>query len=276
MWRWDRLARACRRAGADAELPLESRRVERAGRLGVRGVARARTGRVACRGRGPCAPPGRPRPARGDDARPRRGADAASCPRVGRTSHRARPDRRGLEAAYAGTQGEEPRRPRVAPVRLRAHARDRRRDDARRAGDLRLRRRRRRREARAGGRGRRSPRPPLLTRDRRPPGPARRRLDAGRRVEPHAPRPHDEPAPRAGRGLARGPPGGRGRGCLPRDEPGAGRSTTDGSSFSSGPRSGGRSSAESSVGCSATRPTPASLPSSGARSTRSPGARSGG
>ncbi len=56
---------------------------------------------------------------------------------------------------------------------------------------------------------------------------------------------------------------------LHRDQPARGRSTTGASTSSSPPRSPGRSRAASWVGCCATRPTPASPRTSGARATRS-------
>ena len=62
---------------------------------------------------------------------------------------------------------------------------------------------------RARGRARRLAR---LARGRLP------RLDARRRLEPDAARPHDEPPPRAGRGIARGADRRRREGPLPRDE----------------------------------------------------------
>ena len=104
----------------------------------------------------------------------------------------------GFEAAYAGTSFLPPRRPRLAPLRLRADERDRRPDDARRA---------RRRSAGTTRACPAAPQPVVGTGPRRLARLARGRptpgLDARRRLVADAARPDDEPAPRAGRGLAR-------------------------------------------------------------------------
>ena len=97
------------------------------------------------------------------------------------------------------------------------------------------------------------------------------RLDARRRLEPHAARAHDEPPPRARRGDARGADRRRRARASTSRRTRAGRSTTSGSTSSSARRSRGRSSTASSAGCSATRRTRASRRSSGARWTRSAG-----
>ena len=96
-----------------AQLPERPRRLERAGRLGVRRAARARTRGAARRRGGGRAPPRRPVPGRGDDPRPRRGADAAPGARVGRPSDRARPDLRDR----GGVRGHELPRARTTSAR---------------------------------------------------------------------------------------------------------------------------------------------------------------
>ena len=125
----DAIAVARRASCRSRSYPSAPRRLERAGRLGVRRVARARARGAARRRAGRRAPPRRPVPAGRDDRRHRRRADGAAGARVGRPPDRARPRLRhrgrlrGHELPQAG-------RPRLAALRLRAHERHRRRDDA--------------------------------------------------------------------------------------------------------------------------------------------------
>ena len=164
----------------------------------------------------------------------------------------------GTEAAYAGTSFLAPGDLGSAALRLRAHERHRRRDDAaagsaRSASTTRACRPRASRSSRAACSRGSSPRA------RRRRGSARaRRLDARRRLEPDAARADDEPPPRARRGLARGADRRRRRRASTSRRTRAGRSTTSGSTSSSGRRSRGRSRAAGSGGCCATRRTPGS------------------
>ena len=189
----------------------------RAGRLGVRREPRARARGTARRRAGCCAPARRRVPAGRDDRRDRRRADGAAGARVGRASDRARPRlrERGVVRRHELPQA---RRPRLASLRLGPDEHHRRLDDARRARHVRLRRRRRARAARADRRGRRAAQLLDVARDGRDARRRRGRLDARRRLEPHAADPDDEPPPRAGRGVVRGPARRRRRRDLPRDE----------------------------------------------------------
>ena len=146
-------------------LPEPPRRLERAGRVGVRREPRSRIGGAAARGGGSrVAPRGRV-PRRGDDGRDRPRADAAPDARVGRPSDRARPRLRH-RGRICRDELPEARRPRLPPLRLRAHERHRGRHHPARPRHLRLRRRRRAGLAGAGRRGRRAPQLPHLARDR--------------------------------------------------------------------------------------------------------------
>src|SRR5919201_5436031 len=134
---------------------------------------------------------------RNHDRCPRRGPGRAPGARVGRPSDRARSDlrHRGVvrrhELPQAGRSG-------IAAVRLGAHEHHRRSDDARWPRQLRLRRRRCAGAANGNRRCGTSGRLLDLSGDIGAPRLRQRRLDARRQLEPHAARPHDEPASRAG------------------------------------------------------------------------------
>src|SRR5262245_26561850 len=152
-----------------------------------------------------------------DDDHSLAGAGGDAGARVRRPPDRARPRvrnrgrLRGNELPLGGRPGQP-------AVRLRADEHHGRLDDRRRTRHVRFRRRGRAGRTRGNRGGGRAPRVPQLARDR---GAARRRarrLDARRRLGPDASRPHDEPPPRAGRGIVRGAPRRRRRRALPRDE----------------------------------------------------------
>ena len=107
----------------------------------------------------------------------------------------------GTEAAYAGTSFLKPGDLGSLRYGSRPDEHHRGLDDRRRARHLRLRRRGRARGTAARRRRGRPERLPLVARDRADDRSGERRLDARRRLEPDAARPHDEPAPRAGRGV---------------------------------------------------------------------------
>jgi hypothetical protein len=112
---------------------------------------------------------------------------------------------------------------------------------------LRLRRRGRAGRARAVVEAGRAPRLPHLARDRGGARHGARRLDARRRLGADAARPDDEPPPRAGRGLVRGPDRERRRRASTSRRTRAGRSTTSASTSSSARRSATRSRTASSA-----------------------------
>ena len=155
-----------RRDRPGAELPERARRLERAGRLGVRRVARPGRERPAGRRGGGSAPQGGRVPARRDHGRDRRRADAAPGARVGRPPDRARPRLRD-RGRLRRHELPQARGSRLAPLRLRAHEHHRRRDHAARPRHLRLRRRGRARRAR-GSRRRRRPHATSSPRGKRP------------------------------------------------------------------------------------------------------------
>ena len=243
-----------RRGRPEPELPERARRVERPGRLGVRGRARARA-RGSPRRRGSRRPPHRGRLSLdGDDGRHRPRADGAPGARVGRPSDRARPRLRD-GGGLRGHELPEARRPRQPPLWLRAHEHHGRSDDATGARHLRLGRRGRGGAAPARRRGWDPHGLPRVARDLGTHRSRPRRLDARRQLEPDAARPHDEPPPRARRGDARGPPRRRRRRPLPVHE----QELVDRRQAPQLPvrdrRSPGRSRRESSGRCCATRPT---------------------
>ena len=106
--------------------------LERAGGLGVRARPRARGRGAARRRAGGGAAPGARVSRRRDGRRHRRGAGRAAAARVRRPSHRARPRAR-LRGCVRGHELPPPRRLRLAALRLGAHERDVRPDDARSA-----------------------------------------------------------------------------------------------------------------------------------------------
>src|SRR5215210_5492831 len=197
-----RRARHTRRNHADPKLPERARRLERAGRLGVRRVARPRARSAPRRRAGSRALARGPLPVGRDDRRDRRGADGAPGARVGGPPHRARPHLRH-RGRVRGDELSQAGRPRLPPLRLRAHERHGRLDHARRPRQLRLRRRGRPRLARAGRARGGSQRLPHVAGDRSADRQRPRGLDAGRQLEPDAARADDEPAPRARPGVAR-------------------------------------------------------------------------
>ena len=225
--RRNRRARRQRRRLPDALVSVRSRRLVRAGRLGVRREPRARARGAPRRGAGCCAPARRRVPARRDDRRDRRRADGAAGARVGRASDRARPRlrERGVVRGHELPQG---RRSRLASLRLGQDEHHRGLDDARRPRDVRLRRRRRPRAARADRRGGRVAQLLDVARDGRDARRRRGRLDARRRLEPHAADPDDEPPPRAGRRVVRRPARRASTTACTSRRTRAGRSTTSG------------------------------------------------
>ena len=185
----------------DPQLPERPRRLELPGRLGVRRVARPRA-RGSTRGRtGGRAPAGAPCPSQVTTVVI--DAEQTALQVHESVGHPTELDRvYGTEAAYAGTSFLKPE-DLGSLVRLRAHERDRRLDHSRRPRHLRLRRRGRPGRAAADRRRRGAERVPHFARDRSHDRERVGRLDARGHLELHAARAHDEPPPRARRGLPR-------------------------------------------------------------------------